>query len=213
MDFVRSDTRRYTQLPRFFRWFSAHCVLRRLDESDAYRVAQALSRPGHRRGSNGNLPRHPNQAEAFVRSAQADWLAGSRYVLAVTRKQTQEFVGWTELRSAGPQRWMLGWFVQPELAARPLAREIVLAAADLMFTALNAQALYAECPFGNVSIEQLLTDAGFIEMIPAGSLDPANGRPRLSGLFELGRSDWETLRRTRLLPTALGSQHQPLALV
>ncbi|MCX8116265.1 MAG: hypothetical protein N3D71_14555, partial [Burkholderiaceae bacterium] len=90
---------------------------------------------------------------------------------------------------------------------------VVLAAADLMFTALDAQSLYAECPFGNVSIEQLLNDAGFIELVPAGSLDAATGRPRQMGLFELGRADWETLRRSRSVPPTASVQHLQLALV
>jgi RimJ/RimL family protein N-acetyltransferase len=212
MDIVRSDARRYSQLPRFFRWFSDHCVLRQLDESDAARIAQAMARPGFERGCNGVAPRGGDQIAAFVRGAQADWLRGARYVMAAVRKQTHDFVGWIELRTAGQGRWTLAWFIQPELAARPLAREVLLAAADLMCTALDAQALYADCPRGHVSAEQLLNDAGFIELVPAGSLDGASGRPRVAALYELGRADWRTLRATRTAAT-LPAPRVELALV
>jgi RimJ/RimL family protein N-acetyltransferase len=212
MDIVRSDARRYSQLPRFFRWFSDHCVLRQLDESDAARIAQAMARPGFERCSNGAAPRRADEIAAFVRAAQADWLRGARYVMAVVRKQTHDFVGWVELRAADRGRWTLGWFVQPELAARPLAREVLLAAADLMFTALDAQALYADCPRGHVSVEQLLNDAGFIELVPAGSLDSETGRPRVAALYELGRADWRTLRASRTA-APMPSPRTELALV
>lgn len=212
MDIVRSDARRYTQLPRFFRWFSEHCVLRQLDESDAARVAQATARPGCERCCNGAAPRGAQAVAAFVHAAQADWLRGARYVMAVVRKQTHDFVGWIESSAAERGRWMLGWFIQPELSARPLAREVLLAAADLMFTALDAQALYADCPRGHVSVEQLLNDVGFIELVPAGSLDHKTGRPRAAALYELGRADWRTLRATRTAAT-LPAPRLELALV
>jgi RimJ/RimL family protein N-acetyltransferase len=212
MDIVRSEARRYSQLPRFFRWFSDHCVLRQLDESDVARIVRATARPGFERLCNGRAPRNAEEIADFVRSAQADWLRGTRYVMAVVRKQTHDFVGWVELRAAGRGRWMLVWFIQPEPTARPLAREVLLAAADLMFTALDAQALYADCPRGHVSIEHLLNDAGFIELVPAGSLDHQTGRPRAAALYELGRADWHTLRATRTAVTALHSRVE-LALV
>lgn len=197
MNVVRTETRRYSQLPRLFRWFSDHCVLRRLDEADAARIVQAIAQPGFERGCNGAAPRSAAEVAEFVCRAQGDWLRGARYVMAVLRKQTHEFVGWVELRAGERGRWTLGWGISPQPSARPLAREVLLAVADLMFTALDAHGLYADCPRGNVSVEQLLNDAGFIELVPAGSLDPLTGRPRRAALYELGRADWHTLRGMR----------------
>jgi RimJ/RimL family protein N-acetyltransferase len=198
---ARSDTpgasRRYTQLPRFFRWFSTHCVLRQLDESDGARIAGALSHPDFARCWTGPAPRSEAEVEHFVRAAQSEWMRGARYVMAVLRKQSHDFVGWVELRAAERGAWTLAWFIHPDFAGRSLAREALHAAADLMFTALDAHKLYANCPRGHTLFERLLNDASFIELVPAGSLDHVTGQPRRQSLYELGRNDWQSLARLR----------------
>jgi len=77
----------------------------------------------------------------------------------------------------------------------PIAAEAILATGDLGFAALGAQKLYAGCPAGHEVFEQMLNDAGFMEVIPAGSLDQTTHRPRRSALFEMRREDWKAIRR------------------
>jgi RimJ/RimL family protein N-acetyltransferase len=117
--------------------------------------------------------------------------------MAVMRKTSHDFVGWVELRATERGAWLLRWFVQPELAGCDLAKEMLLAAADLMFNALDAQKLYANCPRGHVLFERLLNDASFIELVPAGSLDHVTGEPRRQSLYELGAHDWKTVSGQR----------------
>lgn len=197
MNIVRNDvplaghTRRYAQLPRFFRWFSNHCVLRQLDDSDIARISRAMAHPDFARCWSGNAPRDEDDAVEFVASAQIEWLRGTRYVMAVVRKQSHDFVGWVELRAIEKGSWMLRWFIQPEFVQRDVAKDVLAAAANLMFTALDAQKLYANCPPGHVLFEHLLNGANFIELVPAGSLDHVTGKPRRQSLYELGLHDWK----------------------
>ncbi len=184
--------RKYAQLPRGFRWFSEHCVLRQIDEADAARIWQAATHPAFVHCWTTRLPRSHGDVVDFVRRSQSDWLRGIGYTMAVVRKQTQDFVGWIELRAHAGERgaWLLDWFVHPRYLADEVARDVLAAAADLMFLALHTERLYANCPPKHALFEQLLDDAGFSELIPAGSLDHTTGQPRLHSLFSLTRSDW-----------------------
>jgi RimJ/RimL family protein N-acetyltransferase len=199
MNNVRNDmplagtARRYSQLPRFFRWFSNHCVLRQLDDADIARIARAMSHPDFTRCWGGAAPQTEAEVAEFVRNAHTEWLRGTRYLMAVVRKQSHDFVGWVELRAIEKGSWMLRWFVQPDFAERDIAKEMLLAAADLMFTALDAQKLYANCPRGHALFERQLNGASFIELVPAGSLDSVTGQPRKQSLYELGVRDWKSL--------------------
>ncbi|HYS12788.1 MAG TPA: GNAT family N-acetyltransferase [Burkholderiaceae bacterium] len=190
---LAGTARRYTQLPRFFRWFSNHCVLRQLDDADIARINAVLTHPDFARCWGGAAPQTEAEVAEFVRTAQTEWLRGNRYLMAVVRKQSHDFVGWVELRAIEKGAWMLRWFVQPDFAERDAANEMLLAAADLMFTALDAQKLYANCPRGHVLFERLLNGASFIELVPAGSLDHVTGQPRRQSLYELGVHDWKSL--------------------
>jgi RimJ/RimL family protein N-acetyltransferase len=210
MNIVRNDvppaghSRRYTQLPRFFRWFSNHCVLRQLDDADIARITRAMAHPDFARCWSGNPPRSEDDVVEFVTAAQVEWLRGTRYVMAVVRKQSHDFVGWVELRAIEKGAWMLRWFIQPEFVQRDVAKDVLAAAADLMFTALAAQKLYANCPPGHLLFEHLLNSASFIELVPAGSLDHVTGKPRRQSLYELGLHDWKSLT---------ASQHRPAGAV
>ncbi len=190
--------RRYAQLPRYFRWFSDHCVLRQLDESDIARIWKAVLHPGFARCFTGPIPRSIDDVSDFVRSSQADWQRGVRYTMAVMRKQTQEFVGCVELQAGSDKAvWTIDWFIHPDFVGVTMAGEALVAAADLMFSALDAQKLYATCAPGHAYFERLLNDAGFIELVPAGSLDHATGLPRRDSLYEFGRRDWQAMRIER----------------
>lgn len=195
---ARPQTRRYTQLPRYFRWFSEHCVLRQLDDSDVARVLDAVAHPEFERCGTLAAPHDETGVAQFVRGAQTDWQRGTRYAMALMRKTTHEFVGWIELRATAERgAWMLDWFIHPRFADSTIASEALTAAADLMFSALDAQRLLATCPPGHAAVERLLNDAGFIELAPAGSVDRATGRQRPKALHELGRRDWLAMCRQR----------------
>ncbi len=195
---ARAQPRRYTQLPRYFRWFSDHCVLRQLDASDGARMLEATAQPAAASCGTMAAPRSAPEVERYVRDAQSDWQRGARYAMALVRKQTHEFVGWIELRATTERyAWLVDWFVHPRFAGSAIAGEALTAAADLMFSALDAQRLLAHCPNGDVGIERLLNDAGFIELAPAGSVDRASGRARPHALYELGRRDWLAMCRER----------------
>jgi hypothetical protein len=71
-----------------------------------------------------------------------------------------------------------------------------------MFSALGASKLYAGCPRDREAVEYLFNEAGFIELIPAGALDPVTTRPRARSLLELGRGDWITMRRAETSDTS-----------
>src|SRR5208282_3007489 len=73
------------------------------------------------------------------------------------------------------------------------------AAADLLFSALNAQKLYARCPRANLRYEDILNAHGFIEVAAAGTRDPSTGRERASAQYELGLPDWHALRRAQAM--------------
>jgi RimJ/RimL family protein N-acetyltransferase len=207
---VHATTRRYAQLPRFFRWFSDHCVLRQLDDSDAPRIWKAVVHPSFSRCWTGDLPRSADDVADFVRQAQSDWLRGMRYVMTVLRKQTHEFVGWVELRAAeGKGAWLLDWFIHPDFVAGPLGKEALAGAADLMFSALEAQKLLANCSTGYGHFERLLNESGFIELVPAGSLDHTAGQPRRHALYELGRKDWVAMCRGAQSNTAAAAPLVP----
>lgn len=195
---IRESQRRYAQLPRLFRWFTDHCVLRQIDSADVPRIWRAVLHPAFERCWTVAVPRSEAEVATMVQQAQTDWQRGTRYTMAVLRKQTHDFVGWIEVRAGGIRgAWMLDWFFHPSFVADPIAREALSAAAELMFGALDAQTLYANCPRGHVHFEALLNDSGFIQLVPAGSADPATGRPRPQSLFELGRRDWNLMRGQR----------------
>jgi RimJ/RimL family protein N-acetyltransferase len=199
-DIARGQSRRYTQLPRYFRWFSDSCVLRQLDESDVARIWSAVLHPAFERCWTVTIPRSEAEVAQLVKGAQADWQRGARYAMALVRKQTHDFVGWIELRTSRERgAWLLDWFIHPKFIADAIAREALTAAADLMYSALDAQRLLANCPRGHTNFERLLNEAGFIELVPAGSLDHATGRPRAHALYELGRRDWLAMCREREL--------------
>jgi RimJ/RimL family protein N-acetyltransferase len=203
MNIVRNDlplagnTRRYSQLPRFFRWFSNQCVLRQLDDSDVARIVPALAHPDFARCWGGAAPNTEAEVAEFVRNAAAEWQRGTRYVMAVMRKQSHELVGWIELRTIEKGAWMLRWFIHPDFITRDIAKEMLLAAADLMFSALDTQKLYANCPPGHILFERMLNGASFIELVPAGSLDHVTGKPRRQSLYELGAHDWKSISCAR----------------
>ena len=194
-----AQTRRHTQLPRFFRWFSSHCVVRQLDDSDITRVWRTVQARGFARCCSASAPTTNAEVVEALRVAQADWLRGVRYTLAVLRKTSHDFVGWLEVRPHANEKgaWSLDAFLHPDFFGTPLALEAVAATADLLFSALDAKKLYARCPRGNVRFEDLLNAHGFIEVAAAGSRDPATGRERSSSLYELGHRDWLEVRRAQ----------------
>lgn len=195
-----APARKYSQLPKLFRWFSEHCVLRAPEESDVMHLWNAATHPHYTRCWTGAVPRNLDEAATVVQRALADWSRGTRYALAVQRKTTQEFVGWIELTAHATRKgaWLLHGFIHPRYIADPIACEALVAAAELMFNTLDAQALYAQCPAAHPVFERLLNDAGFIEVAPAGSLDAITHKPRAYGLFELGRNDWAAMQRTQV---------------
>lgn len=193
---VREVTRKYAQLPRFFRWFSEHCVLRQMDSSDAARIWKAVNHPASVASWTMSLPRSEAEVADLVQAAQIDWMRATAYSMAILRKTSHEFIGWIELRAAAPRgAWVLDWFIHPAAINDAVASQAIGAAVDLMFTALDAQTLYANCAPGRKLTEKWLNDVGFIELLPAGSLDPRTGKPRARGLFELGRRDWTMIRQ------------------
>jgi RimJ/RimL family protein N-acetyltransferase len=195
---VSQGVRKPTLLPRFFRWFSERCVLRQLDTADVPRIWKAVLHPAYARCWSRRSPRSEGDVADLVQAAQADWQRGTRYAMAIERKQSHEFVGLIEA-GAGSARghWHLTWFFHPVFANDGLALESLSASVDLLFGTLDAQALYADCPRQHPLFEQVLNDAGFIELVPAGSLDHTTGRPRAQSLYELRRNDWMQIRRAR----------------
>jgi RimJ/RimL family protein N-acetyltransferase len=192
-----ADARAYAQLPRYFRWFTQHCVLRQLDGADVPRIWRAVVQPRFAECWANRAPASEREVKELVRSALVDWLHGSGYWMAVVKRQTHEFVGYVAIHSVGPSRtvWTLDWFTHPNFLNTPIAVEAIMASGDLAFAALGAQKLYAGCPAGHEAFEQMLNDAGFIELIPAGSLDQETHKPRRSSLFEMRREDWKAIRR------------------
>jgi RimJ/RimL family protein N-acetyltransferase len=197
---VRSTAspRRYSQLPRFFRWFSDHCVLREIDESDVARLVRVATHPNAAACSTVAPPTTHAGAHEMVLAARTHWMRGTRYTMAVLRKQTHDFVGWIEVMPRATKgEWQLEVFVHPQFAQQPIAVETVTAAADLMFSALGAASLYAGCPPEAERADALFNEAGFIELHAAGSPEAGSAKPRARSVLELGREDWITMRRAQ----------------
>lgn len=190
------QVRKVAQLPRVFRWFSDHCVLRQVDAADVSRIWKAVIHPAFAQCWNQPSPRSQAEVAALLLSAQADWRSGTRYTIAVERKQTHEFVGVIEAREVRQRlnAWQLDWFFHPQFMSDSVSFEAVAAVSELLFSTLGAQLLYAECPPAHAGFEKLLNDVGFIQLVPAGSLDPDTRQPRLQALYELNRAAWETIR-------------------
>ncbi len=68
-----------TQLPRFFRWFTEHCVLRQIDASDVARVWTAVVHPAYESCWTVAIPKSAAEVAAMVNGANADWQRGTRY--------------------------------------------------------------------------------------------------------------------------------------
>jgi RimJ/RimL family protein N-acetyltransferase len=192
-----ADVRVYGQLPRYFRWFTEHCVLRQLDGADVPRIWRAVVQPAFVECWAERAPGSERDVKELVRQALVEWLQGTGYSMAVVKRQTHEFVGFVRMRAVGATRsvWTIDWFTHPNFLGSPLAVEGITATGDLTFAALGAQKLYAGCPAGHEPFEQMLNDAGFIEAIPAGSLDQDTHKPRTTSLFEMRRDDWKAIRR------------------
>lgn len=194
-----ASARKGTPLPRFLRWFSNQCVLRQIDMADVPRIWKAVLHPAFAQCWTGPIPHSEAEITEMLRAAQTDWQKGTRYMLAVQRKQAQEFVGWIQLRAKGAQRglrgvWKLSWFVHPSYVNSSLAVDAFNAAADLAMQSLDARILCADCAPAQVHFSRLLRATGFAEHIPAGSMDPATGRPRPLTLFVLTERDWQARR-------------------
>ena len=184
-------------LPRYFRWFTEHCVLRQLDGADVPRLWRAVVQPVFSQCWSSGTPRSEREVKDLVRGALADWMQGTGYSMAVIKRQSHELVGTVRMSAVGTTRtvWTVDWFTHPNFLGTPIALETIMAASDLTFAALGAQKLYAGCPAGHEAFDQMLNDAGFIEVIPAGSLDQHTHKPRVSSLFEMRRQDWKAIRR------------------
>jgi RimJ/RimL family protein N-acetyltransferase len=212
---VQSPLRKGGPLPRVLRWFSSQCVLRQVDTADVARIWQAVLHPAYGRCWTAPIPNSEADVADFVRAAQADWARGTRYVLAVHRRQTQEFVGWIEARAHESVShrgvWQLDWFIHPGFVTSSLALEALVAASDLMMNALGARVLSVDCPASHALFETVLRTAGFSQHVPAGSLDPASGAPRAQSLFAMTQRDWLAARRTTAAeaPATLGGYTTP----
>jgi RimJ/RimL family protein N-acetyltransferase len=191
------DSRVVAQLPRYFRWFTEHCVLRQLDGADVPRIWRAVVQPLFTESWSSKAPASEREVKELVRAAMAGWMHGTSYSMAAVKRQSHEFVGFVGMHSVGDTRsvWTVDFFIHPNFLNSPTAIEAIMAASDLTFAALGAQKVYAGCPAGHECFEQLLYDAGFIEAIPAGSLDHQTQKPRQSTLFEMRRDDWKAIRR------------------
>jgi RimJ/RimL family protein N-acetyltransferase len=208
-----AEPRRGAQLPRFFRWFTEHCVLRQIDAADVPRIWSAVMHPAYERCWTVAIPHSADEVAKMVAAAQIEWQRGTAYRIAVLRKQSQEFIGWVEVRATEkPGAWLLDWFIHPRHLLDPLAAEALAGAADLMFKALAAETLYANCPPAAAHFDGLLNEAGFIELVPAGSLD-MSGRPRSQALYELGYADWLRMHGLRRLAGPVTRPRMELSIV
>jgi RimJ/RimL family protein N-acetyltransferase len=187
----------YTQLPRYFRWFTEHCVMRPLDGADVPRIWRAVVQPQFRECWSGKAPRSEREVKDLVRRGMNEWQQGDAYAMAVVKRQSHELVGYVGMSSVGPTRtvWTIDWFTHPNYLATPIAAEAIVATCDLAFAALGARRLYAGCPAMHEVFEQVLNEAGFMEVIPAGSLDQVTHAPSPSSLYEMRREDWKAIRR------------------
>ena len=192
-----TDGRVTAQLPRYFRWLTERCVLRQLDGADVPRIWRAVVQPVFAQCWSDAAPRSEREVKEMARHGLADWVKGNGYSMAVVKRQSQEFVGCLGVDSTDPTRtiWNIRWFIHPNFLGTPIAVEAIMAIVDLTFAALDAHKLYAACPGSHDAFEQMLNDAGFIELIPAGSLDQYTHKPRTSSLFEMRREDWMAIRR------------------
>lgn len=212
---VQTPLRKGTQLPRVLRWFSSQCVLRQVDTADVPRIWQAVLQPAYDRCRTASTPNSEAEVAEFVRAAQTDWARGTRYVLAVHRKQTQEFIGWVEARAHESVThrgvWTLDWFIHPGFVSSSLALEVLVAASDLMMNAVGARVLSVDCPANHALFETLLETAGFSRHVPAGSLDPATGAPRAQALYVMTQRDWLAARgaASATAPATLGGYTEP----
>ena len=202
MDYELSSTthvpavRKYSQLPKLFRWFSQHCVLRSPEESDVMHIWNAVTHPHYARCWTSTVPHSLDEVTQRVHRALSDWNRGTRYALGVHRKSTQEFVGWIELTAHPTQKgaWLMQWFLHPRYALDAIAQEAITATLDLMFSALDAQTLYARSPAGHTVFDTMLNNVGFIEVAPAGALDATTQRPHSHAVYEIRRNDWAAMR-------------------
>jgi RimJ/RimL family protein N-acetyltransferase len=192
-----TDARIYAQLPRYFRWFTEHCVLRQLDGADVPRIWRSVVHPTFGECWSNKSPGSEREVKEMVRAAMSAWAHGTGYSMAAVKRHTHELVGFVGMQAVGETRsiWTVEFFVHPSFVGSPTAVEAIMAAGDLSFAVLGAQKVYAGCPAGHDRFEQLLYDAGFIEAIPAGSLDHQTQKPRPSSLFEMRREDWKAIRR------------------
>ena len=206
-----SPSRKGAPLPRFLRWFSSQCVLRQIDTADAPRLWKALQQPAYERCWTATPPGNEADVAEFIRGAQADWARGTRYVLAVHRKQTQAFVGWVEARAheALTHRgaWSLDWFVDPGFLNSSLTLEALVGSCDLLMNAVDARVVSVDCPAGHALFETLLAAAGFTRAMPAGGAAAAAGSAQ--ALFVLTQRDWRQARASATGPLTLGGYTEP----
>src|SRR5437879_12426833 len=83
----------YAQLPRYFRWFTEHCVLRQLDGADAPRIWRAVVQPAFKQCWSGTAPHNEHEVKDLVRSGLSAWQQGTGYSMAVVKRQSHELVG------------------------------------------------------------------------------------------------------------------------
>lgn len=216
IDSASTPSRKGALLPPVFRWFSPHCVLRQIDSADVARIWKAVLHPAFEHCFSVPVPQSERDVSDFVQSAQSDWRRGTRYVMAVQRKQTHEFVGWVEASSTGGSQapagvWSLNWFIHPSCVTSSLALEALTSATDLTMNALAARLIRADCDPRYAHFERLLRAAGFGKQVPAGSLDPDTARPRARALFVMTRLDWHRVRNVQssTAPLTLGGYAQP----
>lgn len=159
---VRVHARSYSHLPRVFRWFSDHCVLRQLDLSDVGRIRRAAAAADYACGWMATPLDSDAAVQAHIVAAQADWSRGTRYAMAVLRKQTHEFVAAMELTALpGRGAWQLGGYVDPAFLATPIAREALRAPLELLQTTLEATHVTATCGPERTALHAALRAAGF----------------------------------------------------
>jgi RimJ/RimL family protein N-acetyltransferase len=206
--------RKGAPLARVLRWFSSQCVLRPLEAADVPRLWQALLTPACERCYIAPPPASEAEVAEFVRTAQADWARGTRYVIAVQRRQTQALIGWIEARAhpaiAHRGVWTLDWFFHPGFIGSSLPPETLVAASDLLMNAVGARLLSVDCPAGHALFETWLAAVGFARHVPAGSLDPASGAPRADSLYVMTQRDWRAVRGSGATgPATLGGYTEP----
>jgi RimJ/RimL family protein N-acetyltransferase len=146
-----NDSRLLAQLPRYFRWFTEHCVLRQLDGADVPRIWRAVVQPLFIESWSSKAPASEREVKELVRAAMAGWMHGTSYSMAAVKRQSHEFVGFVGMHSVGDTRsvWTVDFFIHPNFLNSPTAIEAIMAASDLTFAALGAQKVYAGCRPGS----------------------------------------------------------------